>query len=117
MNRQTIIFFFFSTFIMTLLGSCWCSCDCDRNIGCTILTVKQISNDSVLMKKIFCAQTNYETDKVRKDSVDNFTAQHQTANTTVTAKDSIYKYERVEDVKCKDKDGYKNDGFGCMCYK
>ena len=119
MNRQSIIFFLLIGITLTFLYSCRCSCDCDRNLACRILTVKLNSNDSTLMTKMFCSQSqrHYEIDPVLKDSVFNFTTQHQTDSTTVTSRDSIYKYERVEDIKCKDKNGYKNDGFSCMCYK
>ena len=69
------------------------------------------------MSKMFCSQTNYATDQVLKDSVDNFTTQQQTDSTTVTARDSIYKYESVGKVKYKDIDSYYNNGYGCECAK
>jgi hypothetical protein len=71
------------------------------------------------MTEMFCSQTqtNFATDKVLQDSINSFFIRHQTDSTTVIAKDSIYKYERVGKLKCKETGTYENNGFGCECVR
>lgn len=68
---------------------------------------------------MFCSQsqTNFKTDEVLQDSLGKFYVSYQTDSTTVTWRDSIYKYERVEKLKCKETDSFENNGFRCWCAK
>lgn len=120
MNRKLFTTLIFTCSLLTLLNSCMkCSCTCDRNLGCKIVTVERKSNHSVIMTKVFCSQTltNYGTDNVLKDSVNSFFLRYTTDSTIVTATDSIYKYESVNRRTCKERKAYESEGFGCECVK
>ncbi len=106
-------------FLLLLVHSCSCDCTCTRNLGCKVLTVKRNSNSSVIITKMYCSQTitNFATDKAIQDSVSKFKAKYQTDSTTVFVRDSIYKNEKYDKLKCKETSGYENNGFGCDCAK
>ncbi|MEI6488414.1 MAG: hypothetical protein WCP52_05600 [Bacteroidota bacterium] len=108
-----------SCVVLLAIDSCSCDCACTRNLGCKILTVKRNSNSSVIITKMYCSQTitNFAADKAIQDSVSKFTAKYQTDSTTVFVRDSVYKNERYDKLKCKETSGYENNGFSCDCAK
>jgi len=117
MKRQIFMALLIGSTLLILPNSCRYTCDCDRNMGCKILKVKLNSNGNVLITKTFCSQTNYSTDLILQDSVNNFINKHQSDSTTLTSKDSIYKYESVNNVKGSETDNYTKNGFMCVCPK
>ena len=114
--KNKILKYFAIILIAVLISSCGCSCHCDRNLGCRVITIKLTSNDSLIFRK-YCSQTNYYTDKIVKDSINAFFSKYQSISTIIINKDSIYKYENVSNVKCDERVNYENKGYGCSCAK
>ncbi len=100
-----------------LLNSCKCACTCSDDMGCTLLEVRLISNDSLLAKKTICSITDYYSDKIRENSVLTYMSAHKTDSTYISYKDSIYKYESVKNLTCDQINDYKSKGYGCHCAK
>ena len=99
------------------LHSCRCSCECDKYLGCKIMTVKQKSTGNVISTKIFCAQTNFYSDKALQDSVTNFINQYQNDSTTVASTDSIYHHDSIHKIECDETQSFERDGYNCNCAK
>jgi len=111
-----ILLIIISVLFLILLYSCGCDCHCERNLGCKILTVKENSKDSVILTKIYCSQINFDTDTVLRDSVSKFFQLYKTDSTSVTSRDSIYKYESKE-TGCKEAYELEKEGFRISCAK
>jgi hypothetical protein len=114
---KRIIILALSVLFLTFLYSCGGSAICDRNLGCKILTVKLKSNGSIISTKTYFSKTNYYTDALLKDSVDNFITLYTTDSTSVSGADSIYHYETIKNISCKDIPNYQQNGYGCDCAK
>ncbi len=105
-------------FLITLFNSCSCDCWCEKNLGCTILTVKLKSNDSLVVSQIYCSQTNYSSDLILRDSITEFYARYSSDTTAISSRDSIYTHEqRIENLSCKESDPYIKNGYNCECAK
>ncbi len=102
--------------VIFMFSSCGCSCQCDKNLGCTILKLINASG-TVIMTKTFCSQTDYYHDLILRDSVNAFYSRYDSTRTRTDERDSIYKYESVREIKCKDTEPFEKQGFGCYCAK
>jgi hypothetical protein len=114
-NRQIrgalVLFILFGT----IFYSCNYHCNCDKYLGCKIISARKKSNDSLLALKTYCAQTNYYTDKVLQDSVKAFTDRYnQQGAATIIEVDSIYSHEYVR-TKGGKQAPYIADGYDCLC--
>ena len=96
--------------------SCETVCDCNKNLGCKILKLKNASG-AVIMTKTFCSQTDYHTDTILQDSVKAFYSRYDPTRASTEERDSIYKYETVNDVKPKEIKSFENNGYSCFCAK
>lgn len=108
--------------ILPTIYSCYCDCQCSKDLGCAILTVRKVNGmtltNTVITTKMFCSQTDYYTDQALQDSVLTFKARYNTDTSKVDVKDSIYQqYDRMQNVKCGGTDKYISQGYGCSCAK
>jgi hypothetical protein len=100
-----------------LLTSCVSECDCFKELGCTILTVKKLNGpaaNAVVQTKTFCSQTNYNTDIALHDSVEVYRKKYFTDSTYVETRDSIYKTYPTVWLKHNLKQ-YTDSGYSCNC--
>ena len=121
MNRRLPAIIILAAILLTFY-SCECDCECSKDLGCAILTVKKVSGmtliNTVITTRTFCSQSDYYTDQALRDSVLAFQRRHNTDSSRVEVKDSIYQqYERIENVKCGGTDQYLSQGYGCSCAK
>jgi hypothetical protein len=121
MNKRFSIGIPFISFLLVLY-SCRCDCQCSKNLGCAVLTVRKVNGititDTVIATKTYCSTNDYYTDQSLQDSILAFKKQYNTDKSTVYVKDSIYKqYETIEHVKCGGTYQYTNQGYGCSCAK
>ncbi len=115
MNRPVFLSIFLLAMIF-LFYSCGTSCDCNKNLGCKILTLKN-AGGSIIMTKTYCSQTDYDTDVILRDSVKAFYTRYNSVTTRIDERDSIYKYETVRDLKIKETEQFESKGYGCACSK
>ena len=118
MNKSAaILSIFFALLASTQFYSCSCSCTCEKNLGCKILIAQQVSTGDTVAIKTFCSTTNFATDTVLADSVKAFYNRFQNANTKVTSRDSIYKFDSHDDLTCNQTKPYRENNYWCECAK
>ena len=115
MNR-TILLLSLLVIIPFTFYSCGCSCQCYKQLGCKILTVKN-SGGGIVITKTFCSTTNYYTDKIFKDSITSFYAQYTSSSTIVSERDSLKEMDRIMKIKCYDTQQFESRGYDCSCAK
>lgn len=109
--------YFLLLFFAFIFPSCRESCNCTKDLGCTILTANEVSDQQVIEKKSYCSENNYYSDPVLADSVNAFTLRHQGGYTHINRKDSIYYSQTTEKVPSKETGYYEKLGYSCICFK
>jgi hypothetical protein len=121
LKKKIFILIFISSLVF-LYGCYRCSCDCDYCSGCKIVMVTWSSNDSLIVRKKFCSQTNvyagsptYERNPFQ-DSISKFTNQYNGYSYyKVSIIDSAYNCNHLESKDCKLADVPKD--YFCECAK
>ena|ERR1700722_1429262 len=101
-------------FCITLFISCYKeSCDCFKDSGCRIITIKLLSNDSLITRR-FCSQTRFYSDSAAIDSANAFLACYKSSSTVITNTDSVYMYDYINNVKPGETQNYNKNGYDCF---
>ena len=117
MNKLIFLCSILVLFILTTLYSCTCSCSCEKNLGCKILIAQHTNSGDTIEIKIFCSQGNFATDTILQDSVTRFNNRYQTAGIIVKSRDSIYKFDRRDNLNCNQAKSYSQNNYWCTCAK
>ena len=101
---------------IVIISSCNKSggCYCNKNLGCKILIVKNKSNDSVISKKMFCSQVDFDRNE-HADSIKLFKLHYLNDSINIVEIDSTYSLEKLGDVKSGDVSQYQAKGYSCLC--
>ncbi len=101
---------------IVIISSCNKSggCYCNKNLGCKILIVKNKSNDSLISKKMFCSQVDFDRNEYA-DSIKLFKLHYLSDSMNIVEIDSIYSLEKLGDVKSGDVSQYQAKGYFCLC--
>ncbi|MBX3164944.1 MAG: hypothetical protein KF900_10735 [Bacteroidetes bacterium] len=103
--------------VSTLLYACAGSCDCVRELGCTILTAKDTKTDTTITQKTYCSTINFNTDKTLADSIQTFYEKYSSDTIIVIRWDSIYRKDQASTKTINDREPYINRGYDCLCAK
>jgi len=117
MNTKKKLFYFSNLFLALAFSSCQETCNCRKDLGCTI--VFAIGNSDTLLKerKSYCSDLNYYKSQSLADSANAFSLRHASDDTSVGRKDSIYYSQTTKNIKSKDTKHYENLGYSCDCFK
>jgi hypothetical protein len=116
MNLKNCIGFTLMLITFAIISSCNKSggCYCNKNLGCKILIVKNKSIDSLISKKLYCSQIDFDRNEFA-DSIKLFKLQYISDSINISEIDSVYSFEKLSDVKSGDVSQYQAKGYSCLC--
>ena len=117
MRKYLFVFSGYLLFFSYTLQSCMCSCNCSKEMGCKIITVKSNLNNRILLTKRICSLTNFALEVAISDSVNAISKRYQTDSTSVFVIDSVYSKESKLNLKCNETSFYEKNNFYCQCAK
>jgi hypothetical protein len=114
LKNKIFILIFLSSLIF-VYGCYNCSCHCNYCLGCKIVTITRRTDDSLLVQKKFCSQTNIYTNQPLQDSITKFKNKYYgNSYYKVNERDSTY---NCDSFKYKDCDRATPQDYMCECAK
>ena len=109
--------FLFVISVITLLYSCKCDCDCKKQLKCSTIKAFLKANDSLVYKKTFCSQLDYQIDQNFNDSLVNVVFLYRDSKYKLEGKDTIIYNDEINKLDCDETKSYENNGYKCECSK
>ncbi|WP_317898257.1 hypothetical protein [Aurantibacillus circumpalustris] len=102
-------------FVLFMLNSCMCFCNCKSCSGCKIVTSFYVGNDSIIERKVFCSLGNLLVDQSVEDSVTAFGNKYSGQSNMITVIDSTFDCITKTKLTCNEAKKLKT--FMCVCAK
>ena len=108
----SVVLLFFS--IIIFLSACGCECECIKGLDCYLVSVKLVSNDSLILEKSYCqAYDPFDKDKIIQDSLSQLILRYPAPDYAIQSKDTSYILDKTHTRDCTS----EPYGYTCECAK